>query len=194
MASRRTAEVRAEWDRAQSRDLRELPGVPRVVRGGAYGTFPERVRGYAPKAPTLDDGPTYTGEAREEVNGNPLVVPASSGKKYVVLAMLRRPWPYVGFAFDTSDVDPTGEGSLTVGILAILRGTQRALVLGSVVGGTPPPAVALSVTAPQSPFPWIAMTGIYAGARIAVYAINTRATDATVTANLWGYNAPGFGP
>lgn len=193
MASRRAPIVR-EWDRAQARDLRDLPHEPRLVRPGSYGTFPERVEGSAPLAPTLDDGPLYTGEWREEIDGDYVDVPV--GGSFVTLAALRRPWPYVGFAVDTSAVAPAGT-SVRVGLLVLTR-SGHARLIANVVGGAPLPAPEIIVAAPQAPFHWVTMSGIYVGARVAVYATATNTDDeeeqCTLRANLWGYNAPGFGP
>jgi len=193
MASRRAAISKA-WRDDQRADLRNLPHVARLVRPGSYGTFAERTPGSHPLAPTLDDGPLYTGEDREEVNGDYTDLPPDV--PYVLLASLRRPWPLVGFALDTAN--SAAGVTVTAGLLAIMRSGQARLV-GNVVGGPPPPVPELAITGIAAPFPWVSMSGIYAGVRVAIFAFRTGGGEPapagiTVRANLWGYNAPGFGP
>ena len=197
MASRRQQAVR-DWQRDQASDLRNLPHATRLVRPGSYGTFAGRTKGSAPEAPTLDDGPLYTGEWREEVDGNELVVPLSEEghKPFVVLASLRRPWPYVGFAFDTKQFPHNA--TVTVGLLILTR-SGHAELLANNVGGAPPPLPQLTVTGTNQPFPWVAMTGIFVGARVAVFATAVPSDEASVDeilckVDLWGYNDAGFGP
>ena len=191
MASRRRQIVQA-WNEAQADDLRELPGVARVVRPGSFGTFPERTHGSAPKAPTLDDGPLYTGEWREEVDGNALSVNANLAPEqptWTQLAALRRPWPFVGFAVDTIGV-PAGV-NISAALLVLMRSGQ-ALLLQNVIGAGVPALI--NVTGPQVP-QWVAMTGILAGARVALaISHNNPEGPITMKGNLWGYNSPGFGP
>ena len=193
MASRRQ-QVVADWNRAQARDLRELPHATRLVRPGSFGTYAERTKGSAPEAPTLDDGALYTGEYREEVDGNELAVPLTSKRPYVLLASLRRPWPYVGFAIDTSDVPSVSQ--VTAGLVVLMRSGHARLLNSVVAGAAFVPQIVVTGTA--APFPWVTMTGIYAGARVAVYATQSQGEDedelVNLKANLWGYNAPGFGP
>ena len=195
MASRRNAIAQA-WASAQARDLKNLPHEENLDRRGAYGTHAERTRGSVPLAPTLDNGPLYTGEDREEINGDELVVPLASDNDFVYLASTRRPWPYVAFAIDTSNVAPLT--TVRAGVVLLTRSGPVRLV-GNLIGGAPPPVPELTQTGPAAPFAWIAMTGIYVGARVAVFATQTfggedEAPECIVRANLWGYNAPGFGP
>lgn len=189
MASRRP-EIVQQWQRDQARDLRDLPHAARLVRPGPFGTFAERTDGSAPEAPTLDSGPLYTGEWREEVDGDPLVVDTDEP---TILCSLRRPWPFVGFAIDTSK-GRAGQ-TLTAGLLLITRSGHTKL-LNNVLGGA---AVApqIAVVGVQVPWPWVGMTGIFVGMRVALFVTNTGGeapTSLTVKGNLWGYNSPGFGP
>jgi hypothetical protein len=195
MASRRIA-IADAWRKAQDRDLVELPHEARLDRPGAYGTHAERTRGSVPKAPTLDNGPLYTGEDREEINGEFTTVADPSSTVTTLLASTRRPWPYIAFALDTSNVPALT--TVRAGVVLLTRSGPVRLV-GNLIGGAPPPVPELTQTGVALPFPWICMTGIYVGARVAIFATQTfagegEAPELLVRANLWGYNAPGFGP
>lgn len=181
---RRDRALLQAFDRAQVRDLKRLPGVERVTFPGPYGTHPERTPGSAPLAPTLANGPLYTGEWREEINGDRLTVPADGS--VTTLATLRRPWPLVGFAVDTSGI--AGGQTLTASILVVTR-SARARIMGTPI---PTPPVITSVG--PDPFGWLAIVAIPLGARAELYATVTGGGTAKVRANLWGCNVPGFGP
>jgi hypothetical protein len=187
MASRRRL-VREAWDDAQARDLRELPGVNRIERPGSFGTYAQDTRQAGPKAPTLSDGPLYTGEWREEIDGNAIdVVGGLEGR--TVLCSLRRPWPFVGFAVDVSRV-PAGT-NVVAGLNVIMR-SARAVLLQNVLGGGLPAVLQITAGA----FPWNAMTGILAGVRVELWISQNDTSQRSwpMKGNLWGYNAPGFGP
>ena len=189
--SRRRDAVR-EWQEAQRRDLSELPSVARLERPGAFGTFPERVLGSAPQAPTLDDGPLYTGEWREEVNGDFVSVTPSNTNAplQTVLATLRRPWPFVGFAIDPSRLP--GGVPVVAGLNVIMRSARAQLVTNVFGGGFLPPTI--SITTPVLPPGWVAATGMFVGARVELWIAQGGLAAAPMRGNLWGYNAPGYGP
>jgi hypothetical protein len=195
MASRRNA-IADAWASARASDLRNLPHEARLDRPGPYGTNAQRTRGSVPKSPTLDAGPLYTGEDREEIDGDQLVVPLAEDSELVILASTRRPWPYISFSVDTSLV-PTLT-TLRVGIVVHTRSGPARLV-ANLFGGAPPPVPELTQTGRAAPYPWIQMAGIYVGARVSIFATQTfggeaEAPECVVRANLLGYNAPGFGP
>lgn len=177
----------AAFDDAETRDLRELPGVERLERPGPWGTFPEHTEGSAPHAPTLSNGPLYTGEYREEVNGDVFTVPVG---RVTILATLRRPWPWVGFAVDGSKI-PGGQ-TVTFGLRVLLR-SGSALVSASLLPAAVP---GLSITGPPTAGMngWQAMIGIAASARLELFALITAGAATRVRGTLWGCNAPGFGP
>jgi hypothetical protein len=192
--ARSRRELGREFAQAQARDRRTLPGVPRLLRPGPYGTFAGETFGSAPDAPTLDDGPLYTGESREEVDGKFQDVPDENDAPFTFLASLRRPWPYVGFVIDTSQVPATFQ--IVCGLVLLTR-SGPARLIGNVVGPAPTVIPEIELTTPIIPFPMVGMAGIYAGERVAVWVKQTGGDHpATVQmrANLWGYNAPGFGP
>lgn len=198
MASRRQL-ITAEWRRQQEGDLTRLPNVPRKLREGSFGTFPEDVRQGGPLAPTLDNGPLYTGEWREEVNGLDILVPpsvtatpqiaggtAGSASPGQVLCTLREPWPLVGFAVDVSKFSPTDQ--ILVGLTIPMR-SGRAVLIANAVGNTLVGAQ-LTWTVPAAPAvknSWIAMTGIAAGARVELWLQHNHEGNVKVRGNLWGY-------
>lgn len=169
-----------------------LPNVAPLIRPGSFGTFPETVEGSAPKAPTLDHGPLYTGEWREEVNGDPLIVQTTGVQ--TVLATLRRPWPFVGFAVDVSRL---AAGDVVVAGLNVVTRSSRATLVGNVIqGGVLGSTAQLTFTIPATnPPAWIAMTGMILGVRPELWISLTRTGGAVkLRGDLWGYNSPGFGP
>jgi hypothetical protein len=175
-------------DAAAAHDARTLPSTRQRLYRGPYGTFPERTRGSYPKAPPLADGPLYRGEWREDISGKSLVLPGNGAR--VVLASTRRPWPFVGFAVDTSRI----AGGLTVTFLLQVcpRGCNAQVVQNVIVGAALPEIVQ---TGPAAPNPWLAVIGLMPGARVEVVAFLTPTEGtAEVRASLWGYNAPGYGP
>lgn len=178
------------WDRAQAQDLRDLPHRTRLVRPGSFGTYPEKTFGSAPKAPTLDSGPLYTGEWREEIDGNDILVLPNSAKQQpvTVLASLRRAWPYVGFAFDTRNFPTSGPVNVTVGLMVQTRSGHVQLLNN--VGAS----VQVVQAGPATPLPWLGVTGVFVGARVSLYATHDGSTSFKVKGNLWGYDDPGYGP
>jgi len=180
-----------EWEAARARDLRTLPSVVPIERGGSFGTHAERTRKGGAEAPTLDHGPVDTGEWREEINGDFLDVPDENTSPWFTrLATLRREWPFVGFAVDTGEVPDTF--TVTAGLIIESR-SGPVLLVANVVGGAPAPVPQIQVTVPVVPIAWVGMTGIYAGARVSVYVRQSGGDHpATVQmrANLWGYKAP----
>jgi hypothetical protein len=182
----RERRVLRAFDQAEARDLRELPHVARVRYPGPYGTFPEDTEGSAPRSPTLTNEPLYTGEWREEVWSEYLVLQANATP--LVLATLRRPWPYAGFAVDASKV-PSGQ-TVTFSLRVVVR-NARAFLFGNVFAVLP---ASLPVIGPAPGDGWLAVTGIYAGARLELICTNTPGVACKVRGTLWGYNAPGYGP
>lgn len=178
----------ARWRAAQARDAAMLPSVPRIVRPGSFGTFPEDTRQGGPKAPTLSDGPLFTGEGREEVNGAPLSCPAGANV-WTPLANLRRPWPFVGFAVDLSQF-PAGT-TIGAALVVLMRSGRAFLFSGA---GTVIPSQIVGTTPIIPGQPWLALAGIYAGARVEVVINHNAAQPVKVRANVWGYDDPAYGP
>lgn len=195
MSDARARAIQQAWDEAQAWDQENLPGVPRVVRPGPYGTFAEDTRQHGPEAPALDNGPLYTGEWREDVDGDfltlgvgPTSFPVGSFSFLPLLptclATLRRVWSAVGFSLDTSRV-PAGV-SIMAG-LAIVTRNGRAMLNST---GVIPVAPVLASTGAMG---MIALSNISPGARVEVVAAAS-AEGVQARACLWGYNVPGFGP
>jgi hypothetical protein len=181
--------VRAFAD-AQERDLRELPGVDRRTYPGPFGTRPERTDGSAPEAPTLDSDALYTGESREEDYTPDSVIVPVDATGYTTLCTLRRPWPFAGFAVDTSRIPSGITGQVFARVVTRLG---RAIIVGNVLTVIP---ATLPITGPV-PGGWVAVTGLYAGARLELVAqvtTGSEAGDVVLRAVMWGFNAPGFGP
>jgi hypothetical protein len=189
--------IAREFVEAQRRDLVALPSAPRVVRPGSFGTYAQETRQGGPRAPTLDHGPVYTGEDREEIDGTFLEVDDSSVTPgYTILATLRRPWPFVGFVVDVSKVPDTF--NVKAGLVVITRSGPARLV-ANVVGAlaVPAPIPEIQLVTPAAPFPMLGFSGVYAGARVGIYVIQTggdHPATVEIRGNLWGYNAPGYGP
>ena len=181
---RRTRAAARAWDQARANDLRELPNALDLVRPGTFGTFPEDTPQDGPKAPTLDHGPLYVGEWREEIAGDYLDVTTATEARPVTLVTLREPWEFVGYAVDTTSLDP-GATLQAVGRIVTRAGGRAAIF------GTPIPIAPIITSAGPSPLNWLAITGIIAGARLEVVAWLSVAGQgpSKVRANVWGFNA-----
>jgi hypothetical protein len=144
---------------------------PRLAR--AYK--PEIVRDTIPWHPTLDTGqPPYSGEIREEMIGSPVVSLAPVAPQIhtiVVLATLRRPWNYIGFA-----VDPRAFG----GVAGIGVGLRVLTRLGPALMQSPAAIPLAGVT------DIVAATNYIVGAPCELVFVNASGASATVRGCIWG--------
>jgi hypothetical protein len=180
--SLRDREVLEDFADDQARDLHELPNVARLERPGPWGTYAENTHGSAPHAPTLDNGPLYTGEYREEINGDITTLIANVP---TTLATLRRPWPWIGFAVDGRGL--AGAQVLLLQLRVILRSGPAVLVASA--SGTQ--TIPITVTGPVG---WVAVSGVACGARAEVFATLQGGQPVKVRGTIWGTNISGFGP
>ena len=144
--------------------------APRRV---ALAVQPELERGTIPSRVTLDsNAPPFAGELREEqtTNGRLDVLPG----RFVVLATLRRPWNYIGFAVDLGD---WGGGA---GFIAFLRTLGRG-----VNGAIQQTATPLTTTGPP-----VAFSGFIVGATCELVVANITEAPPTailgVRGTIWG--------
>ena len=155
--------------------------MPAVVRGRmpptrriavpermAVAIAPEIERSAIPARVTTSVGPTFAGELREEQStARPLTIPAHG---FAILATLRRPWVYVGWAVNPGDI---GGAGLSAVLQILTRGVN---------GATTP--VALAGTSP------FAALGITCGARAELVVVNTTSNPVHgVRGSIWGMGA-----